>query len=201
MQSVLSALRDFKTDQTGSVSVELCLVTPIMVWALLSTFVYFDAYRAEAMSNRAGLTIADMISRERASVDASYITAMQSLMRTLSESSTDPRIRVTAYRWNNTDRRYEVQWSHHRGMTQSLTTATLAGMVNRLPIMADNARSLLIETEVDYVAPFSMGIGPFSDTNMNPIPLRTFTVISPRFMPSVCYDPTLANPTSGDELC
>lgn len=201
MRSVLSALRDFKTNQTGSVSVELCLVTPIMVWALLSTFVYFDAYRADAMSNRAGLTVADMISRERASVDANYITAMQSVLRTLSESGTDPRIRVTSYRWNNEANLYEVMWSRHRGMTEELTTAMLNGMVNRLPIMADNARSLLIEAEVDYVAPFSMGIGPFSDTNMNPIALRTFTVISPRFMPSVCYDPTPANPSSGDELC
>jgi Flp pilus assembly protein TadG len=201
MKRVLSTLQDFKTSQNGSVSIELCLMVPIMLWALLSTFVYFDAYRAEAKSNRAGLTIADMISRERDSVDSGYITAARSLLRALSETGTDPRIRVTTYSWDDTSKRYEVEWSQHRGMTEELTTAMLVGMENRLPIMADGARSILVETEVDYVAPFSMGIGPFSDTNLNPIVLRTFTVISPRFMPTVCYDPTPANPTNGDALC
>ncbi|WP_019955617.1 TadE/TadG family type IV pilus assembly protein [Yoonia vestfoldensis] len=201
MKQLLSALRNFKTNQSGNGPIELCLVVPIMIWALLSTFVYFDAYRAEAKSNRAGLTVADMISREKSSVDATYITAMQSLLRVLSETSTMPRIRVTAYSWDQPGGRYVVRWSHNRGFGDNLDTAKLLPLVNQLPIMADGARSILVETEVDYVAPFSMGIGPFSDTNLNPIALRTFTVISPRFMPAVCYDPTLANPTSGDELC
>ena len=78
-------LRSFWYDETGIASVELMLSVPILVWALLSTHVYFQAFRAEAISTRAGLTIADMYSR-RAGVNAEYVAGSYELFKVLTET-------------------------------------------------------------------------------------------------------------------
>lgn len=194
----------FQSDEDASASIELVLVTPIIAWALLSTIVYFDAFRAETRNARAGLTIADMFSREvntPVAIGANYIDAAQSLLRTLVETDPNPSIRVTSYSWDGPNNRYVVRWSQDRGMGQVLTTADLDLIKDRLPIMANGATSILVETSTEYRAPFALGIAPFTNNNLGPIEMTTFTVISPRFRPAVCFDPTPANPSNGDEIC
>ena len=79
-------IKRFRDNEDGSAAIELVLVTPIITWALLSTIVYFDAFRAETRSARAGLTIADMFSREASApvaIGAGYVDAAQALLGTL----------------------------------------------------------------------------------------------------------------------
>ena len=64
MRSLLKCLRRMRDDESGSIAVETIMMVPLLAWALLSTLAYFDAYRAESISVKAGLTIADMVSRE-----------------------------------------------------------------------------------------------------------------------------------------
>lgn len=191
----------FRKDEDGSASIELVLVTPIIAWALLSTLVYFDAFRADTRSERAGLTIADMFSREQTPVNAAYMDGARALLRTLVESDPNPQLRVTSYSYDQPSDTYIVRWSQNRGMGMNLTTADLALMRGRLPILANGATSLLIETRAEYRAPFALGIAPFTDNNLGTVEFTTFTVIAPRFAPSICFDPTPANPSNGDELC
>lgn len=202
MMKSIKFLRRFREDDDGNAAVELLLVIPVLVWALLSTWVYFGAYRAESISTRAGLTIADVISREK-SVDGGYLTSMRTLLRELTDAERDPDLRVTLYRYDEPDDRYRVVWSRNRGMGNgnNLTDDDLDALVDRLPIMANLQRALLVETRTKYTAPFSIGLGPFLETNLEDIEFTSFTVISPRNDPSVCFDPSPNNPESGDELC
>lgn len=201
MKKISRFTKAFQNDDDGSASIELVLVTPIIAWALLSTLVYFDAFRADTRSERAGLTIADMFSREQTPVNEAYIDGAQALLRTLVESDPNPQIRVTSYTYDQPSDTYLVRWSRHRGMTANLTNADLALMRDRLPMLANGATSLLVETSAEYRAPFALGIAPFANTTLDPVDFTTFTVISPRFAPSICFDPTPANTTNGDELC
>lgn len=201
MNKIIRFARTFHKDDDGSASIELVLVTPIIAWALLSTLVYFDAFRAETRSERAGLTIADMFSREQNPVNAAYMNGARQLLRTLVESDPNPQIRVTSYTYNQSTDRYIVRWSRNRGMGVNLNTADLALMRDRLPVLANGATSLLVETSAEYRAPFALGIAPFANTRLDPVEFTTFTVISPRFAPSICFDPTPADPTNGDEIC
>ncbi len=201
MKNLTRFTKRFCEDNDGSASIELVLVTPIIAWALLSTLVYFDAFRADTRSERAGLTIADMFSREQIAVNSAYMDGAQALLRTLVESDPNPQLRVTSYTYDQPTDTYMVRWSRHRGMTANLTNGDLALMRDRLPILANGATSLLVETRAEYRAPFALGIAPFANTRLDPVEFTTFTVISPRFAPSICFDPTPANPTSGDELC
>lgn len=196
--------KKFRRDQDGSASIELVLVTPIIVWALLSTLVYFDAFRADTRSARAGLTIADMFSREvnaPVAIGPNYIDAAHALLRTLVESDPNPGLRVTSYTWDASANRYVVRWSQTRNLGTALTDADLAMMKDRLPLLADGATSLLVETRTEYRAPFAVGIAPFNDNNLGTVEFPTFTVISPRFRPAVCFDPTPSDTKNGDIIC
>lgn len=202
MMTLRKFITDFKQDESGTVAVELCLVVPMLVWALLSTLVYFDAYRAESISTRAGLTLADMISREQNDVNDEYISNMRNVLRVLTVVDDAPDIRVTVYRYRASDDTYRIVWSENRGMTGgALTNADLEALRNRLPVMANGNRSILVETRTRYSAPFKIGMGPFLGTRLDDLDFQTFTVITPRFLSTICFDPTPALPANGDEAC
>lgn len=180
----------FKNDERGSMAIELVMVVPIIVWVLLSTFVYFDVYRAESVSNRASLTLADMFSREKTAIDNTYLDGARELLRTLTYSDDNPDFRVTAYRFQASDNTYRRIWSRNRGMSPNLTNTDLAALktAGRLPLLADGDRAILVETNIEYSAPFSIGFGPFTGTDLDDVTFTTFTVIRPRFEPQLCWD-------------
>ena len=53
--------------------------------------------------------------------------------------------------------------------------------------MANGDRAILIQTRVDYDAPFRIGLGPFTGTDLQDFSFETFTVIRPR-PPTLCWD-------------
>lgn len=198
MRNFLSRIRN---DQNGSMAIELVIVVPILVWALLSTFVYFDLYRTEATSNRAALTIADMFSREQADIDPVYLDGSRELLRALTFSETDPDLRVTVYRFDDVNDRYFRVWSRNVGMGPDLTNDDLITLraAGRLPLLTPGDISILVETRTNYSAPFSIGLGPFTATDLNDVTFNTFTVIRPRFTMNLCWD---VSPTDSiDPLC
>ncbi len=173
-------LNRFRRDEGGIVAIELLLVVPILVWALLSTFVYFDAFRVQSNVNRASLTVADMFSRETDDITGAYLNGARELLRELTFEEANPDYRVTAFFYREAQDDYRRRWSRNRGFAPSLTNDDLERVRDRLPIMANGARGILLETRVEYDAPFRIGIGPFTDTNLEDLTFTTFTVIMPR---------------------
>lgn len=189
-------LRAFKDAEDGSMAVELMLVVPILVWALLSTFVYFDLFRVESNSTRAALTLADMFSREEAPITGSYLNGAREVLRTLTFEEANPDYRITVYRYQESDDTYRIVWSRHRGMDGQLTNDDMITLKPRLPLMANGDQSILVETRTQYDAPFSVGLGPFTGTNVDDVTFSTFTVIRPRYN-RLCFN---ANPNDASSV-
>lgn len=175
-------LRKFRDDQNGSMSIELLLVTPILVWALLSTYVYFDLFRVESNSNRAALTIADMFSRENLDIDGPYLNNARNILRELTYEENNPDFRITVYTYNDSTSTYRVRWSRNRGMAPNYNNADLANLkaAGRLPALANGDRAILLQTRTEYDAPFSVGLGPFTGTDLDDVTFETYIVIRPR---------------------
>lgn len=189
-------LRNFKNEEDGTAAIEFLLVMPLMMWALMSTYVYFDAYRVEANSNRASLALAEMFSREEVAITDPYLDGAQQLLNTLTFEESGPEYRVTTYQYDPGAGTYHVVWSRNRGMSRNLTDADLATVTDRLPIMNAIEHYILVETVVEYDAPFSIGLGPFNPTDLSDLEFDTFTVIRPR-QSRLCFDETPADPLSG----
>ncbi len=190
MANLSQKLREFRDDESGVAAIELTLCIPILVWALLSTMVYFDAYHHEAISTRAGLTIADMISRE-SGVDGvitpTYMNGAREVLRTLTETENNPDLRVTVYQYRQTENDYRVVWSKNRGYGQNYNNPRLDLIRARLPDLADGDTAILVETRTKYNAPFSVTISPFIVPDLDGIEFNSFTVIRPRFQGTVCW--------------
>ena len=201
--------KQFHADERGSMSIELVIVTPILVWIILSTFVYFDLFRNEANAHRAALTLADMFSREQTDIDGNYLNGARSLLRTLTLDDSSPDFRITVYRYQQSDDTFRRVWSRNRGVGTNLTDTDLLGLqtAGRLPRMADDDRAILVETFTDYEPPFDTGIrfltsffssdGGSARDELETVTFTTFNVIRPRFTPSLCW----AVPPPDPSLC
>ena len=182
----------WRKDEEGSIAVETLLMVPLLAWVFIATLTYFDAYRKQAASLRAGMTVSDMFSRET-NVDADFVEGARGLLRYLAPGDPNPDIRVTAFKWDDDDDEYSSIWSEERGPRDALSTADLATITEILPLMSDNEVAILVETWIKFEPKFSAGLEEYDMT--------TYTVISPRFTPHICWDETPGDGDDSDMTC
>ena len=171
------AARRFARDQSGSLSIEAVLVLPMLAWVLLACFSYFDGLRQANVNIKAAHTISDMLSRETAQVDAGYMTGLNKVLDFLVYSPNPTALRVTVARYDDEARGFDLRWSHSTGRYPAVTAAGLSRMGDRIPMTADGAEVILVETWMDYHAPFVFGLGDQEIYN--------FVVTSSRFAPEL----------------
>ena len=172
-------LTGFAKDASGSIAVEAVVMLPIMLWVFLASFVYFDAFRQSAVNLKAANTNGDMLSRETAGVNDTYVTSMHSLLTFLTKKDADPALRVSVAMWDEEDNAYRLDWSEGRGGQTALTESNLNAMRASLPTLPDNERIILVETWTTYKPAFNVGLKQEELYN------RIFT--SPRFAPQVAW--------------
>ncbi len=177
--SLITRLKSFAADTRGSISVEFVMVMPILFWAFMGAYVFFDGYRQSAVNLKAAYTISDLISRETETINDDYIDSMYSLMKLLTRSNSAVSLRFTVIRWDEGDSRYYVDWSTNRGYPTNLTNASIGDIEAKLPVMPDNERVILVETVNTFVPLFNVGMDDQELTN--------FVFTRPRFAPQVLY--------------
>lgn len=173
-------LRAFARETRGSVSVEFVIMMPILFWAFMASYVFFDGFRQSAVNLKAAYTISDLISRETGIITEQYVDSMHSLMRLMVRSNSQLNLRITVIRWDEGDARYYVQWSTNRGYNINLTDATIGDIEQKLPVMPDNDIVILVETINTFVPPFNIGMQDTALTN--------FVFTRPRFTDQVRFE-------------
>lgn len=177
---IASCLRSFGRDERGSIAVETVLVFPMLTWAYLATFVYFDAFRSQTNNTKAAYTISDALSRETGFVTPAYLDSMYKLQEALTTSNHATRNRISVITYVSAEDLYKIVWSEARGVQEALTTETLQDYVAKMPVMPDNEVVILYENWIIYEPAFSIGLNAFTFDN--------FVVTRPRFAPQLCYN-------------
>lgn len=179
MRNLTSYLRRFWRSESGVLVAEAVIVLPMLIWAYMALFVYWDAFRSVNTSQKAAYTISDTISRETQTLPANYVTGLRDLMRFLLKRDQGVKIRVSEVTWSQLNNRYEVDWSRSPDNAfPVLTTASVANFANRIPKMSDADRVIIVETQVAYHAAFNVGV---ADKTLN-----QFIVTRLRFTPKLC---------------
>ncbi|WP_127901656.1 TadE/TadG family type IV pilus assembly protein [Solirhodobacter olei] len=178
------ALRSFARDRSGSVSLEALIVLPILLWANLATFVYFDVFNKIFINEAATYTLADMISRQTQTVTPSYIQGMASLYdylngQTSPTAAAQTWVRVTCITYSSVSKEYSVVWSYGTNNQPALTTAMLQSTVKSLPVMSGGDTLIQVETQMHYVPKFNMGLTPRD--------LYQLVLTRPRIAPQVAF--------------
>lgn len=199
MHRLRHAARRLLRQEDGSAALETLLMAPIMFWAFVATLSFFDAYRTEAVSEKAALTVADMLSREDKYINTGYIDGAYGLLKFLTLHDKAPAMRITSMRYhlrdeaesNNSAGHYHVVWSEVRGTTRApLTRSDLDGLLNRLPALANGDRLLLVETWTAF--------NPRYDVGLKPSVMSSYIFISPR-LTQTCFNNTPTDPSKA--LC
>ncbi|MDF1801904.1 hypothetical protein [Thalassovita sp.] len=165
----------FADDTRGTVAIEAVIALPILFWAFLASFVFFDAYRQNSINIKAAYMVGDMLSRETNSIDNNYLDGMKGLFDYMTGAASDTKMRVTVVQWDEEDEAFTRDWSKSRGAVDVLTNGDLANLASKLPIMSDNERLILVETWGHYTPPFKVGLAERDMYN--------YVFTSPRFAP------------------
>lgn len=146
------ALDRFLRDERGSLTIEAVIMVPILVWVLVATLVFFQAFHAQSLNVKVTYTIGDILSREDAPITPKYIDSMYRLQGAMTGSSEPRKLRITAVTYRGSDKTYRVVWSQVRGTgVTAHSDASLARIAGAsLPVMADGQVTILTETWLDH---------------------------------------------------
>lgn len=170
----------FSRDQRGSTTVEAVLILPLLLWAYVAMFVYFDAFKVQNANLRAAYTIADMISRQTDSIDANYVNGLRTVFDYLVGIETTTSVRASSVFWDGVSNSYKVSWSYGTGTMPLLTNANINDYATKLPIIPVGDTLIVIETWLDYTPAFEVG-------GLQPRTFKEFIATRPRFVAEVPF--------------
>jgi len=173
-------LRSFRKEEKGTISVELVLILPVLFWGYLSMFSIFDAYRQHSLNQKAAYTLGDVISRETAPIDDSYLTGSREMLAYLTANEdTDVAVRITSVTYDADTDEYKKYWSKNKGWMPSLSDDAIQALREDLPVMPDNETVVVVETFVKYDPPFNTGLQTRE--------IHNFVFTRPRYAPQVLW--------------
>ena len=172
----------FSRDSSGSVTVEAVLVLPLLLWAYMATFVFYDAFKTRRMNQSAAYTISDMITRQTNTINIAYIEGLNIVYDYLSQTDRPTSIRVTSVFWDAAGSVYRVQWSYATGGKPIMVDANLVALQPKLPLIPVGDTLILMETNLDYTPAFDVGLVAHTFTE--------FIATRPRFVAQVPFSNT-----------
>ncbi|SDN42394.1 hypothetical protein SAMN05216196_101493 [Lutimaribacter pacificus] len=179
LNRLVATLRNFRDDSRGTITVEAVIAAPLVVWMTVACYAFFDGYRQASLNVKAAYTIGDLLSRETNYVTNDYLSSTHELFDLMTRSRSASKLRVTVVRWNESRNRYERDWSKSRGGVPELTSTQVSNMADRLPVMQNNERLIVVETWARFYPPFKVGIEEQD--------LYNFVFTRPRFAPQLLW--------------
>lgn len=167
-------------DERGSFSVEAILMFPLLVWAFMAMYVFYEGLRESNINLKATYTIGDLLSRETDVINQNYLNGMNGVYAWLSRSAMPVSMRVTVVRYDATNDTHVMVWS--RGVDEpDLTQEEVTNRVaNHIPIMADADTVIVVETWTTYDPVMDIGL---SDTD-----IYNLVVTAPRFSKQLLFE-------------
>lgn len=191
--SILSRLRlqarRFASDSRGAMPIEGLLAFTFLAWWYVASFQFFDALRQKNINLKAAYTVADLMSREtgpdasdpsKVAIDDEYVKGLNRVFDYLTFSPRPTWIRVSSIFWDDTQKKFRVEWSYATGGHTALNDTTLQDKKNRIPNMSVGDSAIMMETNMAYVPIFDVGLAArWYDT---------MVVTRPRFAACIPWD-------------
>jgi hypothetical protein len=179
----------FVRDEEAGLTVEAVIILPLLLWALMAMYAFYDVYRHKMLAMKANYAISDLLSRETDPINLAYINGIEDVYEFYTRSSDgDAWIRVTPVkcrrRCNNLNtRQLQRDWSRGTDGQVSLRN----GVVNRdyrdlIPLVPKGERIIMVETELTYEPLFGDYFTPIGERTM-----RDVVFTRPRFSPQLCW--------------
>lgn len=167
-------------DERGSFSIEAILMFPLLVWAFMGMYVFFEGLRESNINLKATYTVADLLSRETDLIDQDYLDGMNDVYEWLSRSTQPVAMRVTVVRYDEANDQHIQVWSRGVNGKPDLTQAEVdVSVTPHVPIMADADSAIVVETWATYV--------PIMDIGLTTTDIYNIVVTAPRFSEQLLF--------------
>lgn len=178
----------FGRDERASVTVESVIILPVLLWAFLVTYSWFDAYRVKSRALKANYAISDLMSRETRALDRAYLNGIEEVYELLTGSGTDAWVRVTVVRCvkrcDKSNRKLDRDWSKATDNVEELSSKQVRELLDPMvPVIPSGERVIVVETNMTYNPPFSRKL-----TGVGPSTLSDIVMTRPRFAPQLCWE-------------
>ncbi|MFW5654840.1 MAG: TadE/TadG family type IV pilus assembly protein [Roseicyclus sp.] len=168
---MIADLRRFLRSERAAVAMETVLITPLLVWAYMMSFAFFDAYRVYNTTVKTTYMVADMLSRQTNDVYVHDIEGMANIAASIIRGGSQLQMRASQI--SMVDGSYEVDWSRGVKGAADLFDANIPDIEDMLPTMPDGESIVLVEMFVNYEAPLDIGLTVAQ--------FDSFTVVRPRY--------------------
>lgn len=184
LHHIKSTLTRFRQEERGAMTTEAVIILPVLIWWLLGSLVFFDAYQARSINLKASYTISDLVSRNtEGKIATTDIVGLDKLFTYLTSGhGTDGALRITmVYCSENCDteaRTLRRDWSYATGGKAELSDGDIARYKDAVPQAPQGERLIMVETYMTYEPVFNVGLDDSGYQN---------TVLTrPRFTPTIC---------------
>lgn len=86
----------FLRQEDGLVLVEGLLTMPLVIWALVAMFIYWDVFRTINVTQKAAYSVADLLSRQKADINTTYLNGLQDVVDFLTPGGHPVAVRITS---------------------------------------------------------------------------------------------------------
>ncbi|WP_104018956.1 TadE/TadG family type IV pilus assembly protein [Roseovarius nitratireducens] len=186
--------RRLRRDEHGTVAVETVLIAPLLILGLFFSYEAYGLFRQQSLREKATYTVADILSRETAIINDTYIDNVKRVFDMMSGTA-DSQLRISVVRYRNDPSQgideFDLRWSEVRGtgtMT-ALTDSVVRNAHDTFPIMDDGEEIIYVESRGTFTSPVATGY-----FNENLLATRMFVI--PRFAPQICFTGTCVPGTS-----
>jgi hypothetical protein len=171
MNRFRNSLRTFAKDESGVMLAEFLILMPILMWGFIGLVVYWDVFRTINVNQKAAYSISDLLSRQEV-ITEQFAADLHKVLTFLMPGAPVARMRITSFEFNEKDPEanlaawgddeYILLWSRVTGgdpEIQPLDYDQLQDLRNTvIPIMDNRQGAILVETWVDYVPRFDIGV-------------------------------------------
>lgn len=172
IQQFVRAKQNFANER-GSFSVEAVLMFPLLIWAFIAMFVFFEGLRESNINLKATYTVSDLLSRETELIDQDYLDGMNEVYAWLSRSPNDVALRVTVVRYD-ADSDSHIKIGSGGVDRDELTQLQVDAWISpHVPIMADASTAIVVETWTTFT--------PILDIGLTETDIYNVIVTAPRF--------------------
>lgn len=190
LRRLTAPVRAFHRDETASLSAEAAIIAPLLFWAFLAVYAYFDVYRVKNIALKSNYAISDLLSRETEVIDMDYLNGVADLYNYLTQGGTDTWLRFTVVHCTDNcteedgPRTLAVDWSRATdGQPTFSDTDVMTQLNDVIPLIAAGERVIIVETTLDYDAPFASSLTGITDQRFTDI-----VMTRPRFAPQLCLE-------------
>lgn len=191
MRLIRSLIARFHRGEEASLTVEAVIILPLLLWAFVASYAFYDAYRHKALAMKGNYGISDLLSRETDPINMTYLRGIEDVFEYFTRSpNANAWVRVTPVRCrkncaNPNTRVLKRDWSKATDGHDILYNSDVNGAHYRalVPMIAKGERVIMVETNLTYTPMFQALVPGLGSQRV----ISDVVMTRPRFAPQLCW--------------